>query len=66
MKFIPTKGMLAPDNFAKRMFQDITETDSSSVTQSLPDIRKRGTVSKSFYEAWNTIQQKRKIKDQSH
>ena len=33
LKFIPTKGMPATDNFAKRMFQDITEIDGSSVAQ---------------------------------
>lgn len=46
-------GMPAPDNFAKRMFQDITEIDSSSVTQSLPDIRKWGD---SFQIIWWSLE----------
>lgn len=45
--------MPAPDNFAKRMFQDITEIDSSSVTQSLPDIRKWGD---SFQIIWWSLE----------
>lgn len=62
LKFIPTKGMPATDNFAKRMFQDITEIDGSSVAQSSRYQGNEGTVSKSFYAALTTHTIKRKSK----